>query len=123
MGNYLIQKVKPPGILKLVHSSKQTKTDLGGQSGESFSRHQTQKEPTPESAKALVPELSNATDVDAPPLETAPIDHQVGLTQVVKEWIEAGKAGGNSINAQKLSIKYQGESAPAKGMLLNKKIS
>ena len=120
----MINKVKQAAPLKLVHSSKRAKNDLGGQSGEAFSRHQTDKE-DPHSQKAISAEtVKNELDPDeAPTLNQAPINEQLGLTTVVKEWLEEGKGSQSSVSKSKASMKYQGESAPAKGMLLNKKIS
>lgn len=120
----MINKVKQAAPLKLVHSSKQAKNGLGGQSGEAYSHSPPQKE-QPQSQK------NDASPVPKHELEPTEnqvtqeglIDEQVGLTIVVKEWLEEGKGAQTSTSKARASLKYQGESAPAKGMLLNKKIS
>lgn len=122
-GKLLINKVKPPVPLKLVHSSQESKNDLGGQSGESYSAPPDPSEapPRPETPVEATADPETAAAAGSVP-DPQIIQDQVGLTAVVKEWLEESKPS-NSISRSRLSVKYQGESAPAKGMLLNKKIS
>lgn len=118
----MINKVKPPNTLKLVRSSKEAKNDLGGQSAESYSKDSKPKEAQPEAKNEAPKDAQSEDKKEEGSGEAANIGDQVGLTNVVKEWLEEGKAE-NGISRQKVSQRYQGESAPAKGMLLNKKIS
>ncbi|MBS1959258.1 MAG: hypothetical protein JST80_07305 [Bdellovibrionales bacterium] len=120
----MINKIKQAAPLKLIHSSKPAKNDLGGQSGEAFSRHPSQKDTSSEHSKTAPEAHKNELDPDESPIATqASVNEQVGLTTVVKEWLEEGKGNLTSVSKSKVSLKYQGESASAKGMLLNKKIS
>lgn len=122
-GKSLINKVKPPIPLKLVQSSQQAKNDLGGQSGEAYSQNPAPSAPAEEpAAPSELPGDPEAVAAAGSLPNPDTIGDQVGLTQVVKEWLEEGKTA-HGISRRKMSARYQGESAPAKGMLLNKKIS
>lgn len=123
----MIQKVKPPAALKLVHSSGQTKNDLGGQSGNAYQ----QNPPSAEESQSQRNDAGNGNgaselglkDTENPSSSAVPVTEQVGLTHVVKEWLSEKHAPASNPSASKVSEKYLGASSPAKGMLLNRKLS
>lgn len=119
----MIDKVKPPASAVPIRSSPEAKNDLGGQAGNAYSGPSDQRSDREAGSDSRSEEshlkLVHSSDAPSEP-DPAHIQDQIGLTQVVKEWMESAPQSQN-LSAQSLTQKYQGESAPAKGILLNKK--
>ena len=114
----MIHKVNRPPALSLISSSKRPENDPGGSQGSGlFYDGPPQKDSPPEKSE---PEAESNPREKRVQLSVVSSVEQTGMTEVVKDFYEH-KTETHSINQAGLTTKYNADSAPAKGMLLNKK--
>ena len=105
----MINKVNATPKLTLVRASKSMEHDPGASSGSgmSYERPPEHEEKQPE--KEQPPKLSVVSELE-----------KAGMTEVVKDFYEH-RNGETPHQAPGLSLRYQTDASPTKGLLLNKK--
>jgi hypothetical protein len=121
----LIQKVNRPAFLQLIRASKQAENDPGSSQGGALGYEGPPQNPSDDhSAKK-----ENANDINDPQDSSAPSPLSVvhtekaGMTAVVTDLLQEKQLNDSSTGSRAgLTTRYSGDGAPAKGLLLNKKI-
>ncbi len=114
--NCLIHKVNRPSYLSVVPQPKKMENDPGSSQG---SGNLYEGSSHPDSEKQKPSQAPPETETATPELEVVVNVEQMGMTEVVTDFLEQ-KKGEAHVNPG-LSVRYTTDSQTAKGLLLNKK--
>ena len=115
----MIQKVNRPSYLSLVSSAKSADHDPGASSGSGLSYDgppQDASQPQKNDSSEPKPEGDKST-----PVLSVVVNEKMGMTEVVKDFYTQKKNEEAAPANPGLAIRYSNDSAPAKGLLLNRK--